>query len=117
MALLADGRARSDGRAEPSLQCLCAREDPLRDRSLREGDQPPLRRAQQAPRRSPIPCRRVLDRRQGQKLEDFPYLKRWFEAIKARPATERAYARAKEINPNPTSIRTEEERKVLFGQT
>jgi GST-like protein len=27
---------------------------------------------------------------QGQKLEDFPHLKRWFEAIRARPATERA---------------------------
>jgi GST-like protein len=55
--------------------------------------------------------------RQGQKLEDFPHLKRWFEAIKARPATERAYAKAKEINPQQTSIRTDEERKVLFGQT
>ena len=28
---------------------------------------------------------------QGQKLEDFPHLKRWFEAIKARPAVIRAY--------------------------
>jgi len=55
--------------------------------------------------------------RQGQKLEDFPHLKRWFEAIKARPATVRAYAKAKDINPQPTSIRTDEERKILFGQT
>ena len=55
--------------------------------------------------------------RQGQKIEDFPNLKRWFDAIKARPATERAYVRAKEINPNPPGIRTEEERKILFGQT
>ena len=30
--------------------------------------------------------------RQGQKLEDFPHLKRWFEAIRARPAVGRAYA-------------------------
>ncbi len=37
--------------------------------------------------------------RQGQKLEDFPHLKRWFEEIKARPATVRAYARGKEVNP------------------
>jgi GSH-dependent disulfide-bond oxidoreductase len=55
--------------------------------------------------------------RQGQKLEDFPHLQRWFETIKARPATVRAYAKAKEINPNPGGIRTEEERKILFGQT
>jgi GSH-dependent disulfide-bond oxidoreductase len=37
--------------------------------------------------------------RQSQKLEDFPHLKRWFETIMARPAAERAYAKAKEINP------------------
>ena len=55
--------------------------------------------------------------RQGQKIEDFPHLKRWFEAIKARPATERAYAKAKEINPSAGGIRTEAERKILFGQT
>ena len=30
---------------------------------------------------------------QGQKLEDFPHLARWFEAIRARPATQRAYAK------------------------
>ncbi len=55
--------------------------------------------------------------RQGQKLEDFPHLKRWFEAIRARPATERAYALSKQVNPNATTIRTEEEKKILFGQT
>ncbi|TXH32824.1 MAG: thiol:disulfide oxidoreductase [Rhodospirillaceae bacterium] len=54
--------------------------------------------------------------RQQQKLEDFPHLKRWFEAIRARPAVERAYARAKEINEQP-SVRDEEARKILFGQT
>jgi GSH-dependent disulfide-bond oxidoreductase len=30
----------------------------------------------------------------GQNLHDFPNLKRWFEAIKSRPATTRAYERA-----------------------
>ncbi len=54
--------------------------------------------------------------RQGQKIEDTPNIKRWFEAIKARPAVERAYAKAKEINPNPGGIRTAEERAILFGQ-
>jgi GST-like protein len=59
----------------------------------------------------------VPHERQGQKLEDFPHLKRWFEAIRARPAVERAYAKAKEINPNLGGIRTAEERAILFGQT
>jgi GSH-dependent disulfide-bond oxidoreductase len=54
--------------------------------------------------------------RQGQRLEDFPHLQRWFEAIKARPATVRAYAKGSEINTAP-SVSTEESRKILFGQT
>ena len=53
--------------------------------------------------------------RQGQNLDDFPHLKRWFDEIAARPATVRAYARAKEINTQPTV--TEEAKKILFGQT
>jgi GST-like protein len=55
--------------------------------------------------------------RQGQRLEDFAHLKRWFEAIRARPAVVRAYEKAKEVNPNPGGIRTAEERAILFGQT
>src|SRR6202022_1317425 len=56
---------------------------------------------------------------QSQNIDDFPHLKRWLETIGKRPATERAYAKAKEVNPNfgQPGIRTEEERKLLFGQT
>ena len=53
---------------------------------------------------------------QGQRLEDFPHLKRWFEAIRARPATQRAYAKAAEINQAPV-VGDEESRKILFSQT
>jgi GST-like protein len=56
---------------------------------------------------------------QRQKLEDFPYLKRWFQAIHDRPATVRAYAKAASVNPaaNMSTPLTEEARRVLFGQT
>jgi GSH-dependent disulfide-bond oxidoreductase len=53
--------------------------------------------------------------RQGQNLDEFPHLKRWFQTIAARPATVRAYAKAKEINTQATM--TEEAKKILFGQT
>jgi GST-like protein len=58
----------------------------------------------------------IIPERQGQNIDDFPHVKRWFAAIKVRPATVRAYARAKEVRPDtPTQI-TDEQRKVLFGQ-
>ncbi|HYZ33845.1 MAG TPA: glutathione binding-like protein [Crenalkalicoccus sp.] len=57
----------------------------------------------------------VPHERQQQRLEEFPHLKRWFESVQARPATERAYARAKEVNTAPTV--SEQSRGVLFGQS
>jgi GSH-dependent disulfide-bond oxidoreductase len=55
--------------------------------------------------------------RQGQRLEDFRNLKRWFEAIKARPATVRAYDLVQKVNPQAGQPMGEEEKKVMFGQT
>ncbi len=54
---------------------------------------------------------------QGQKLEDFPHLKRWFEAIAARPATIAAYAKAQEVNPTVGAPMDDAAKKILFGQT
>ena len=56
----------------------------------------------------------VPHQRQGQNLDDFPHLKRWFETIRARPAVERAYAKGAEINTRPTV--SDGARKFLFGQ-
>ena len=54
--------------------------------------------------------------RQGQNLDNFPNVRRWFDAIRARPATVRAYAKVDEVNPNQPTV-TDESKKILFGQT
>lgn len=53
---------------------------------------------------------------QGQNLDDFAHVKRWFEAVKARPATIRAYAKGEEVRPSDAPM-TDEQKKILFGQT
>jgi len=58
----------------------------------------------------------IIPDRQGQDMGEFPNLRRWHAAIKARPATTRAYSVANQVNPNRNAIRTEEEKKILFGQ-
>ena len=56
----------------------------------------------------------VPHERQGQNLDDFPHLKRWFQSIAERPATLRAYEKGAALNTVPTV--TEDSRKILFGQ-
>ena len=51
---------------------------------------------------------------QGQDIEEFAHLKRWFETVKARPAVEKGLALGSEHRKNLAD--DEEAKKVLFGQ-
>jgi GST-like protein len=57
----------------------------------------------------------VLHERQGQDLNDFPDLKRWFETIQKRDSVKRAYEAARKVNPDASGM-SEEAKKILFGQ-
>ena len=57
----------------------------------------------------------VPHERQGQDLDNFPHLKRWYKVIANRPAVVRAYNLGKEISGGAPVV-TEESRKILFGQ-
>ena len=49
-------------------------------------------------------------------LSPFAEVRRWHASIAERPATQRAYALAKQVNPNAGQPMSEEEKKVLFGR-
>ncbi len=57
----------------------------------------------------------IIPERQGQALDDFPHLARWRKLIAERPATQRAYARAKQINVAATAD-DPRAKAILFGQ-
>ncbi|MBX6963851.1 thiol:disulfide oxidoreductase [Alcaligenes faecalis] len=57
----------------------------------------------------------VSHQRQSQNLDDFPHLKRWFQRIGERPATQRAYALVEQINPG-SPVHDDKARQILFGQ-
>ena len=49
-------------------------------------------------------------------LTAFPDIERWHSDIAARPATRRAYALSKQVNPDAGKAMSDEQKKVLFGQ-
>jgi len=55
----------------------------------------------------------VPHRAQGQDLDEYPHIKRWFAAIAARPATRRAYNGVEDVYANHPL--TDKARAVLFG--
>ena len=56
-------------------------------------------------------------KRQQMQLSDFPDLHRWFEDIRARPATQKAYAIAEQAQYERPAQMTEDVKKILFGQS
>lgn len=51
---------------------------------------------------------------QGQRIEDYPNVQRWFETIRERPATIEAYRKGDEVSP-PNQPMSDEAKKTLFG--
>src|SRR5208337_205338 len=56
----------------------------------------------------------VLHDMQGQRLEDFPHLRRWFETMRARPAVQKGFELGRELR-TPSGL-DNEAKKILFGQ-
>ncbi len=57
----------------------------------------------------------AIHERLNQDLNNYPAIERWLKQIEARPATQRAYQKGKEINQQPTM--TNASKKILLGQS
>lgn len=56
---------------------------------------------------------------QGQDIEEFPYFKRWFDMMSARPGVQRGMAATSGITEDPASLSPEEQarrRSILYNQ-
>ena len=54
---------------------------------------------------------------QQQRIEEFPQMRAWLARMAARPAVQRAYALAEEVNRDPAALLTPQARQLLFGQS
>jgi GST-like protein len=53
---------------------------------------------------------------QGQNLDTFPHLRRWFERMKARPAVRRGLELGQDLRKSLDLKSDAKARKILFGQ-
>ena len=123
-----DGQRRADARPGAPLPPLRAGEDSVRDRSLQQRGQAPLRRDRQAARPEPLhrqptstrsptsPSSRgcARGRTRASTGPTIRHLKGWFDEIAARPAVQRGVEVLAALRK---PIRTDQEREVLFGAT